>query len=58
MEGFLVIPFAGSPGEDIEDTISSVEVAYAAKGLDATLEGSLRVKAMGSYVTQRHARSG
>lgn len=46
MEGFLVIPFAGSPGEDIEDTISSVEVAYAAKGLDATLEGSLRVKAM------------
>lgn len=46
MEGFLVIPFAGLPGEDIEDTISSVEVAYAARGLDVTLDDHLRLKAM------------
>jgi hypothetical protein len=46
MEGFLVIPFSGMPGEDIEDTISSVEIAYAARGLDAMFDEGLRAKAM------------
>ncbi|RDW57360.1 hypothetical protein BP5796_12810 [Coleophoma crateriformis] len=46
MEGFLVIPFAGMPGEDIEDTIASVEVAYAARGLDSTLNADMRARAM------------